>query len=60
MPTDVSLHPGDGLTSKIGTEASSLHVTSLAYMPARSRFIFCAALDHHHHHQHHLTPTTTV
>lgn len=62
MPADVSLDPGDGLTSKIGTEASSLHVTSLAYMPARSRFIFRAALGDNDHdqqqqqqqrHQHH-------
>lgn len=37
MPADVILDPGDGLTSKIGTEASSRHVTGLiSYLPLRS------------------------
>lgn len=37
MPADVNLDPGDGLTFKIGTEASTHHVTDLiSYLPPRS------------------------
>lgn len=60
MSLDVCLNSGYGLTSQIGTEASSSRDQSyFLYVPASSHSIFRAALDCHHHHHHYYYNTTT-